>query len=90
MHTHQTARAKPYFVDIFSEEFISVTTQSIQQEDIEHEEEIEQQQIQDHDGTTVCVTEELTDTIEEEVEEGVYALELTDDSDCEDKEYLGN
>lgn len=73
-------------------------TQTIQQEDIEQEEVIEQ-------TTTVCV-DEVGDIIEEETseifeeqeeqeeeqednEEAVYTLTLSDDSDCIDKEYMG-
>lgn len=59
-----------------------MTTQTIQ-DDIEHEEEVEQHQ-------TVCLNDD-EGAIEEEEEEddGVFTLELTDDSDCEDKEYMG-
>lgn len=67
---------------LFVDEIFSVTTQTIQQDDIEHEEEVEQQ--------TVCIEEEgAIEEEEEEEDDGVFTLELTDDSDCEDKEYLG-
>lgn len=69
-------------------------TQAIQQEEIEHEEILEQ--------TAVCV-EEVGDIIEEEteelitedhidedeVEETIYTLALSDDDDNVDKEYMG-
>lgn len=67
-------------------------TQTIQQEDIEQEEVIEQ-------TATVCV-EEVGDIIEEETgeifeeeheehEDAVYTLTISEDSDCVDKEYMG-
>lgn len=58
-----------------------MTTQTIQ-EDIEHEEEVEQNQ-------TVCIDDERAIEEEDEEDDGVFTLELTDDSDCEDKEYMG-
>lgn len=70
----------------------------MQQEEIEHVEEVDQHsqsgQIQ---STTVCIDEatiieqdeeELEEEIEEE-DDGVFTLELSEGSDCEDKEYLG-
>lgn len=75
------------------DEIFSVT-QTIQQEDIEQEEVIEQ-------TTTVCV-DEVGDIIEEETgeifeeqeeheehDEAVYTLTISEDSDCIDKEYMG-
>lgn len=80
----------------FTDEIFSVTTQ-MQQEEIEHVEEVEQQsgQIQ---STTVCLDEatiieqdeeEIEEEIEEEEVDGMFTLELEDQSECEDKEYLG-
>lgn len=70
----------------------------MQQEEIEHVEEVEQQSghIQ---STTVCldesaIIEQDEEEIEEELEEeeeddGMFTLELSEGSECEDKEYLG-
>lgn len=91
------------FISHISDEIFSVTTQ-MQQEEIEHVEEVEQQsgQIQ---STTVCLDEatiieqdvdeeEIEEELEQELEQeeeddGVFTLELSEASDCEDKEYLG-
>lgn len=74
-----------------------MTTQAIQQEEeIEHEEEVEQQS--NHIQNAVCLDEatiieqeeELEDEeYEEEPDDGVFTLEISEGSDCEDKEYLG-
>lgn len=86
-----------FFAKFSSDEIFSVTTQ-IQQEEIEHVEEVEQQSghIQ---STTVCIDEatiieqdeeELEEEMgEEEEDDGVFTLELSEGSECEDKEYLG-
>lgn len=68
----------------------------MQQEEIEHVEEVEEQSghIQ---STTVCldeatIIEQDEEEIEEELEEeddGIFTLELSEASECEDKEYLG-
>lgn len=81
-----------------SDEIFSVTTQ-MQQEEIEHVEEVEQQSQSDQiQSTTVCLDEatiieqdeeEYEEEELEEEEEGVFTLELSEGSDCEDKEYLG-
>lgn len=69
-------------------------TQTIQQEDIEQEEVIEHSQ-ESIQTTTVCmdevgdIIEEDGEIEEEETEETVYALAISEDSDCEDKEYMG-
>lgn len=77
-----------------TDEIFSVT-QTIQQEEIEQEEVIEHSQ-ESIQTTTVCV-DEAGDIIEEdgeieeeeEDEEAVFALALSEDSECEDKEYMG-
>lgn len=82
----------------FTDEIFSVTTQ-MQQEEIEHVEEVEQQSghIQ---STTVCLDEatiieqdeeeeEIEEEIEEEEVDEMFTLELSEASECEDKEYLG-
>lgn len=72
----------------------------MQQEEIEHVEEVEQQsQAEQIQNATVCLDEssiieqdeeEIEEEIqEEEVDDGVFTLELSEGSDCEDKEYLG-
>ena len=75
----------------------------MQQEEIEHVEEVEQSQADQIQNATVCLDEstiieqdeeEIEEEIqeeeeEEEEEEGVFTLELSEGSDCEDKEYLG-
>lgn len=81
-----------------------MTTQAIQQEEIEHEETVEQQTQSNHIQSTVCLDEatiieqeELEEEEEEyeeeqqleEEEDGMFTLELSEGSDCEDKEYLG-
>lgn len=81
-----------------------MTTQAIQQEEIEHEETVEQQTQSNHIQSTVCLDEatiieheELEEEEEEyeeeqqleEDEDGMFTLELSEGSDCEDKEYLG-
>lgn len=70
----------------------------MQQEEIEHVEEVEQQSghIQ---STTVCLDEatiieqdeeeEIEEEIEEEEVDEMFTLELSEASECEDKEYLG-
>lgn len=76
------------------DEIFSVT-QTIQQEEIEQEEVIEHSQ-ESIQTTTVCV-DEAGDIIEEDGEieeeemdeEAVFALALSEDSECEDKEYMG-
>ena len=86
------------------DEIFSVTTQAIQQEEIEHEEEVVQQGTIEAgtvcisaDGTTTTVgaIEEHEEEVEEEVEqeleqeEGVYTLELCEESNVdEDKQYM--
>lgn len=67
---------------------VTVTTQAIHQEEIQEDddvqliEEIEDvEEVEDH--------EEMIEEAEVEEDEQVFALELTDDSECEDKEYLG-
>lgn len=76
-----------------ADEIFSVT-QTIQQEDIEQEEVIEHSQ-ESIQTTTVCmdevgdIIEEDGEIEEEETEETVYALAISEDSDCEDKEYMG-
>lgn len=74
-----------------------MTTQAIQQEEIEHEEEVEQQNHSNHiqttilDEATIIEQEELEEEeLEEEHDETIFTLELSEGSDCEDKEYLGN
>lgn len=73
----------------------------MQQEEIEHVEEVEQSQADQIQNATVCLDEstiieqdeeEIEEEIQEEEEEeddGVFTLELSEGSDCEDKEYLG-
>lgn len=76
----------------------------MQQEEIEHvEEEVEQQSQADQiQNATVCldestiieqdeeeIEEEVMEEEEEEEDDGVFTLELSEGSDCEDKEYLG-
>lgn len=75
-----------------SDEIFAVTSQ-MQQEEIEHVEEVEQQPGQIHclDEATIIEQDE-EDEIEEEIEEdeeGMFTLELSEASECEDKEYLG-
>lgn len=65
-----------YFFAWFADEIFQVTTIE-DSEEIEHEEEVEQN-----------VESELPDEIEEELEEE-EAYGITDDSECEDKEYVG-
>lgn len=65
----------------------------MQQEEIEHVEEVEQQPGHIHclDEATIIEQDE-EDEIEEEIEEdeeGLFTLELSEASECEDKEYLG-
>lgn len=69
----------------------------MQQEEIEHVEEVEQQS----GHTTVCLDEatiieqdeeeeeEIEEEIEEEEVDEMFTLELDEASECEDKEYLG-
>lgn len=82
------------FVSKFTDEIFSVTTQ-MQQEEIEHVEEVEQQsgQIQCLDEATIIEQdeeEEIEEEIEEEEVDGMFTLELDEASEeCEDKEYLG-
>lgn len=65
----------------FSDEIYSVTTQTIHPDEIEHEEEVDQQP---------CVNDAtVLDAQEEEVEANTFALAMSDDSECEDKEYMG-
>lgn len=70
----------------------------MQQEEIEHVEEVEHQS--GHIQSTVCLDEatiieqdeeEIEEEIEEEEEEveEMFTLELAEDPECEDKEYLG-
>lgn len=73
-----------------AEEIFSVTTQAIQSEEIEHEEEVVQHHPANIESTTICMEEGGTAAIiEEEEDETVYTLELSDDSDGEDKMFLG-
>lgn len=72
----------------------------MQQEEIEHVEEVDDESGHIH-GTTVCldeatIIEQDEEEIEEELEleeeeedDGVFTLELSEGSECEDKEYLG-
>lgn len=68
-----------------------MTTQTIQPDEIEHEEEVVQQSQQISDNTVCEVTLDPLDPQEEEVEDSSeqFQLEISEDSDCEDKEYLG-
>lgn len=62
-----------------------MTTTTIEEPDeIEHEEEVEQLESE----TIETVMEEVHEHEEEEVEEH-YEIGISDDSDCEDKEYIG-
>lgn len=72
----------------------------MQQEEIEHVEEVEEHEHDDEIHGTVCLDEttiieqdeegELEEEeLEEEEDDGVFTLELSEASDCEDKEYLG-
>lgn len=71
----------------------------MQQEEIEHVEEVEQHSQSDQiQGATVCLDEatiieqdeeELDEELGEEEEENMFTLELSEGSECEDKEYLG-
>lgn len=76
------------------DEIFSVTT-AMQQEEIEHVEEVEQQsehleQCLDESTIIEQDEEEIEEEMEEEEEDdGVFTLELSEGSDCEDKEYLG-
>lgn len=80
-------------IDSITDEIYSVTTQAIQQEEIEHEEEVDPNHIQATilDESEIIETEELEEEEmeAEEIEETVYALEMEESSDCEDKEYVG-
>lgn len=84
-----------FIISFCLDEIFSVT-QSIQQEEIEHEEEVvhhhSTQPVQIH-STSVCVNEatsEIVEEVEEEEEETVYTLAMSEESEGEDKEYLGN
>lgn len=78
---------KPFFLDLNT--LVTVTTQAIHQEEIEGEEEVqlvdEIEEIEE-----IEESEEIEEAEIEEEDEQVFTLELTDDSECEDKEYLGN
>lgn len=77
-----------------SDEIFSVTTQ-MQQEEIEHVEEVEQHsgQIECLDEGTIIEQDEEEIVEEEEIEEEevdeIFTLELDEAEECEDKEYLG-
>lgn len=74
-----------FFISIASDEIYSVTTQTIHPDEIEHEEEVD-----DHVTNSVCINDATAmDAQEEEVEESSFQVPLADDSDSEDKEYLG-
>lgn len=67
IHTHRP----------FSDEIYSVTTQTIQPDEIEHEEEVDEQ---NHIVETI---------VEEEVEDNSFSVPVSDESEYEDKEYMG-
>lgn len=64
---------RPFFPD----EIYSVTTQTIQPDEIEHEEEVDEQ---NHIVETI---------VEEEVEDNSFSVPVSDESEYEDKEYMG-
>lgn len=66
---------------------MTVTTQAIHQEEIQGDDDV--QLIEEIEEIEEVEESEEIEEAEVEEDEQVFTLDLTDDSECEDKEYLG-